>query len=57
MEITEHAMRHAARQLRPEITDAQFRLMWVGFLRERRRRERSRLYRWWGNLRCWLRLM
>lgn len=48
--ITEDVMRAAAQQLRPDISEARFQLMWRGFMRERRRRERSRLYRWWTNL-------
>ena len=51
--ITEDVMWRAAQQLRPDISHAQFRLMWAGFMRQRRRRERSRLYRWYTNVLGW----
>lgn len=57
MIFTRENMRAAAQQLQPGFSDAKFNLLWAGFMRERRRRERSRLYRWWTNVLAWMGLL
>jgi hypothetical protein len=52
--MTEDQMWGACQLLRPEITRAQFRLMWMAFMHERRRRARSRWYRWATNAWFWV---